>query len=524
MRSTPPRRRPDWRGAAASIVAVALAAAMLLWTAVLDGRPSVFTDTALYYSHGAYLFEALGLVSPAEALPPGDPTALPATPGAASVSAAIDAARSVLYGAPLYGLSRLGGLWLVAAAQALAVAGAVFLLWRAAVPEAWRWGYLVLIAGLALLSPLPDFTSFAMPDVFAGTGACAMLALLVWRDRLSVAEVVAALALAAYGFAVHRSNLFVGLGVAIIAVPLLRLGGLSWPRAAGRGAMVLAAAVIALGAGALAEAPVRARAGETIGSPPFLSARVLADGPGRTWLREHCTAARQPFELCAYRDQPMKTADQVLWSIHRKDAVFLADSPAGRLAMERQDARFALAATLSDPLHEAAAAAGNAARQVVEMHADDPRRPQGYYIHDGYWRATALRRLEPDPAACPTVKACRARIGRTLSAALVILGLLAGVGVLAWALGRRDVRKVLLGRARPGPGDDRVRLLQAVALVLALLVVNAAVCGALSGPFARYQARLIWLVPLVAGLLAAGLPPRRCGASPPALDAQAPRL
>jgi peptidoglycan/LPS O-acetylase OafA/YrhL len=69
-----------------------------------------------------------------------------------------------------------------------------------------------------------------------------------------------------------------------------------------------------------------------------------------------------------------------------------------------------------------------------------------------------------------------------------------------------------------------VRLLLAVVLVVALLVVNAAVCGALSGPFARYQARMVWLFPMAAGLLVAGLRPRRRPTPATALDAQAPRL
>jgi putative flippase GtrA len=37
-------------------------------------------------------------------------------------------------------------------------------------------------------------------------------------------------------------------------------------------------------------------------------------------------------------------------------------------------------------------------------------------------------------------------------------------------------------------------------------VVNAAICGMLSGPFARYQSRLIWLLPVGAGLMMCALP------------------
>jgi hypothetical protein len=45
-----------------------------------------------------------------------------------------------------------------------------------------------------------------------------------------------------------------------------------------------------------------------------------------------------------------------------------------------------------------------------------------------------------------------------------------------------------------------------VLLLMAVLVVNAAICGVLSGPFARYQARLIWLLPVAAGLTVCALP------------------
>jgi hypothetical protein len=40
--------------------------------------------------------------------------------------------------------------------------------------------------------------------------------------------------------------------------------------------------------------------------------------------------------------------------------------------------------------------------------------------------------------------------------------------------------------------------LPVVLFVLAALLLNAFVCGALSGPYARYQARIVWLVPLLA--------------------------
>ncbi len=209
------------RGALAALggwVLSALGAAMLMWVAVADGRPAVFSDTALYYDQAEYLFEALHLVAPAQAVePPGDPAALPSRPGAPNVSAEIDGARSPLYGAPVYLLQRLGGLWLVAFAQGWAAAGAVYLLYRAAAPAAPRWGYLALMAGLAALTPLPFFAGWIMPDLFAGVAGCGLILLLVYPDRLGAAGRAGTVLLTGFGLAVHRSNLLDAAAVAVAA-------------------------------------------------------------------------------------------------------------------------------------------------------------------------------------------------------------------------------------------------------------------------------------------------------------------
>ena len=39
--------------------------------------------------------------------------------------------------------------------------------------------------------------------------------------------------------------------------------------------------------------------------------------------------------------------------------------------------------------------------------------------------------------------------------------------------------------------------------ILAAIAINAAVCGALSGPKGRYESRLIWVLPIIAAAVAA---------------------
>jgi hypothetical protein len=53
---------------------------------------------------------------------------------------------------------------------------------------------------------------------------------------------------------------------------------------------------------------------------------------------------------------------------------------------------------------------------------------------------------------------------------------------------------------RAAPRDGLVNFL---VLILGLVLANACLCGAISGPYARYQTRVEWLVPLGALLLVA---------------------
>ncbi len=497
----------------------ALGAAMLMWVAAVDGRPAVFSDTALYYDQAEYLFEALHLVSPAHAVePPGDPAALPSRPGAPNTSAEIDGARSPLYGAPAYLLQRAGSLWLVAFFQAWAAAGTVYLLYGATAPEAPRWGYLALMGGLAALTPLPFFAGWIMPDVLAGVAGCGLILLLVYPDRLGRGRLVGSAVLTGFGLAVHRPNLLGAAAVAVAAMGLLRLGKLPWSQIGRRVALIGALAAAAVFAGSLVYLPIQARAGQAIGTPPFLSARVLADGPGLAYLRRTCTGPGTPFALCAFRDRPMHTSDQVLWSNRRRTAVFLAADAATRVRMEHEDARFALSETLADPWDQALASAWNAVQQFGMVYVDDPLKAQGFYVSDPFWRTTVLPRILPGAAACLQPTSCRPHVGKPVSWGLEGVGLGLSVLVLAWRLSAGDVRAVLMGRAEADWRDDRVRLLTALGLTLVLLTANAVACGALSGPFARYQARLIWLVPLVTALIVMrlGLHRRRAGSQAPA--------
>ncbi len=485
---------------------IAFAAALLLWPAVVNGRPALFPDTALYFSEAEYLMEALGVVAPGHGVVPvADPTRLPEAPGAPNVSAGIDGGRSPVWASFLYLLQRAGGVWLVAYVQACAAAFAVYGLYRVAAPRAPLAGYLTVMGGLAVASSLPVFATLMMPDVFAGVAAvCALTALVYW-DRLGLVKRIALLALLVFSIMAHGSNAFVAAIFAVLGGALLAFSGVGVAQALKRSALVLLAAFIAVGGMRLAYQPMQARAGEVIGSPPFLSARVLADGPARAYLRRACDRG-QVFALCRFARQPLANSDEILWSRMPGRAVFTLSDVATTHQLEREDLRFALSALLADPLGQAAASLRNAAEQLVLADVSDSFDDQRTFVTDGYWRRTSLPKIMPDAAACTVRGRCAPRVPSIAVSVLVDAVLAVSILFVGWRLAGSDMRASWRSVwERRSEDDDRARMIRLALLALGLLLANAAVCGVLSGPFPRYQARMAWIAPMVAGLMVARL-------------------
>ena len=113
-------------------------------------------------------------------------------------------ARSPYYGAFLYVTQKIGTLWLTAVVQAAIGAWLVLLLWRAACPRAPPWTAYAVQAFVAFGSTLPFFAGFAMPDVFAGYAAVATTLVMVFWDRLHLAERIALFVLLVFSMVVHE--------------------------------------------------------------------------------------------------------------------------------------------------------------------------------------------------------------------------------------------------------------------------------------------------------------------------------
>ena len=481
-----------------SVLPVAAGALMIMGVIWLNGNPSVFTDSDDYFVEGqtfAYTIGyALHLKQPDP--PPTDPEDIADAKQAAEdlkMSHTEIGARSPYYGLLLYASQRVGTIWLTATIQAIVGAWLAFMFWRTAAPGARWWTAYATEAAVAFGSTLPFFAGFTMPDVFSGYSAMAAVLLLVFWDRLKVAERIGLAMLLGFAMTFHTSHL-------LNAVAILALGGalMRWlkpPRVAATASLLTVAAAIlgaALANGVYKEA-VKIKTGDEMRRPPFLAMRVLADGPGRRYLRAACERGEQ-YVLCQFRNLALDNSQDLLWSDDRKKGIFNVTTFENRLQMEREESRFVLNAVAFDPLGEIIAAVENWGQQLTMIYVDDPLKNPHYYLTNDYWSTTNLPWLINHARDCGRDHwGCGPRMsidGSTwLHGGLLILGL----ALIGWRFSRRDIREGLL-RGELAWDENRTRLVAAVSLLLAAVVINAFVCGALSGPFPRYQARITWLI------------------------------
>ncbi len=484
---------------------VVLGALMLMWSAFLNGRPAVFFDTAFYYSQAEYMAEALHIVPEDPALG-DDLTSLPDEPGEPNVSATLDGARSPIYGLFVFGLVKVGTLWLAAAGQAAIVAYTLYVLYRAAARRAGDKMFLVWMAGLCALTGLPFFTTYIMPDIFGGVAAAAALALLIYWDRVSAPNRIALAVVLIFAMAAHKANLLTTVGVTVLACTLLGVLGSGLRTVWARGATIAGAAAVALVLGALAFIPIDQRAGEKVRDPPFLMARIVADGPGYRYLQYACTHGAR-YALCQFADQPDVDSDSILWSPDDGIGMFGVSDYPTRLEIERQEIPFVLGALAYDPLGELIAALRNMALQLTMIHVRSPLADPAIFMRDDYWLQTSLPHLIPDSAECKQWGRCASRIEPLalfiLHDIVTAVALAATVWLLAFIVRRPRVRAALRLGLKAGAlqaGGETTRIFNLILFGVLTLVVNAAVCGILSAPVSRYQARMVWLLPAVTAL------------------------
>ena len=435
--------------------AVLCGSLLMSWPAIYNRYPLLYPDSMSYLDNGRLVGRALFLhkFSP------------------------FYGERSLIYCLGILPLHWNITPWPIVAANALLTAYVIWLLVRSVLQRQTVAGYLAVVAPLSLLTGMGWFVSLIMPDILGPVLYLSIYLLVFARETLSRKERVILVLVAWWGMVSHITHLVLAVGLCTVLVPILILQGqqtLRWLAAVGRVMMIVlvaAASQIALNAYLYDEPSLN---GER---PPFLTARIIADGPGFRYLQGHC--GKIDLAICGYVRELPSTTDHFLWA---PNGIWQNASDETQRRLRNEEMRFVLATLRTYPIEELSIAATNWWRQLMTFSLEHDYDPNAWMLGEfdhvlpgalpRYMRSRQARGVLPDSLS-------------TLVQNWAVMVSLLVIGVLTVSL-----------RHRQSP-----RVIGLVAVIVAAVIGNAWVTGVLSDVENRYQSRVVWLLMLLAGVM-----------------------
>jgi hypothetical protein len=485
------------RSLTALLICAALLCTLSVW--LINGIGLVYFDTDGYIRSGEKVLRVAGIE-----LPPVAPVATDAPQAEAQTEAQAAPQSPAQNGTPddkrtLGSRSALYGVVLALAALAgspdIVVALSLGTVWLAAwlvarvVARAWslsagsaQVAATLLLAGC--LGSLPFYVAFLMPDILAPVLILMIAITSAFFHRMLVWERTLCGLLALAAVLAHPSHL-------VMAVLLVPFGLLLAPMER-RSRILLGLLLVGLVLGAgVAERVLfsrvveRVQGGEVIYFP-FLTARLIDDGPGMEFLSKHCPDPA--WEGCALHDLLVQPGDPLrfdapilLFTTKPPYATYRTLPIPVQNAIAAEQIRFAMAVAMDQPL--------SVAGQVLANIADQIRRSgSGMTIPtpgDLAFYVTPDSRLFPHYAE-----------GRLTGPDRGWIATVTTVHTLVYAASALAIL-VLLALPRP-EGRPVLRL---VSIILLGILINAVVCGVVSEPADRYGARVMMLLPMTVALL-----------------------
>ena len=493
-----------------SALSVLFGTIMLLAVLGVLGRPAVFPDTDAYVRYGSafYHLVAQHLRIEPPPPPPDSPEEAADRRDDLSMDLTVMAARSPWYGAFMWPIQRYGTIWMVAALQSLVGAWLIWLLWRTTAPGAPLWTAYAVQGATALFSTLPFVAGFIMPDVFTAYLILGVTLLLVSWTRLGRAERAGLLLLIFFECRFHGANTALAAFIAATAGAASLLPKLDRRTALTSMVVVLLTLGASVAAGILVDLAIVSKTGQPPGRPPFLAMRLIADGPGRTYLRRVC-AEGATYRLCRYKTLPLDDIEDMIWSTDPKKGIFLKGNTEHRMVLEREERPFVTGVILSDPVGVALSSLNNWRKQLGMVAVHDPLiDPELYIAHQPYIDSPLRPMVERIGSCGPDRHGCRTRLTQPVADRLQTVEFILATAIVAVLAARSIPRPV----RRPSPVPSR--WLEAAGLATVGLLTNALLYGAIAGPFFRYQSCVAWIATAMAAVgLASCFRRRSAGAS-----------
>lgn len=436
--------------------AVLAAALLMSWPAIYNGFPLIFSgDSMTYLDAGRHIARALFRHD-----------------------------FSGLYGGERHLIYSLGILpfhwninpWPIVGLNAVLIAYVLWLVVRSILP--WRplVAYFALVVPLSLFTSLSWFVSFIMADILGPVLYFTIFLIAFYWGNLSRGERLALVLIAWWTLISHASHLAVATGMCILLALLF-----VWQsprRHLWRGAFARVAVIILVGIlTQLALHNYLFHKPSVFGNQfPFLLARSIADGPGRWYLQQNCSKLN--LAICEHVDELPDASWKFLWM---SGGIWDSSSLAKQERLRKEELHVVLSAVSTYPWVQLYASATNLWHQLMTF---------------GMWEVkTTPWVLKQFDTVLPRAKSCYLQSRQvhqrlhegfytwvqdwTVKMSLVVIGI--------WAL--------LLRR------NWSIQLTGLTAMIVYVVIANAAVTGIFNNVEPRFQARVIWLVPMLAGVL-----------------------
>jgi len=433
--------------------AVLVGELLMTWPALYNGYPLLYPDSMSYLEDGRLVARAVFLRK----------------------YSADYGGRSFIYCLGILPFHWSVTPWPIVALQALVTAYVIWLVVRSILPRQTALRYQVLVVLLSLLTSLSWFVSLIMPDILGPVEYLCIYLLVFARESITRAEHWIVVLIAWWAVASHATHLMLAVGICALLALLLVLRRqamqLRW-RAIGEVAIIVllaAAAHLVLHAYLYGEASLN---GERL---PFLMARVIADGPGRWYLEQHCVELK--LTICDHVPDLPDNSDDFFW---KTDGIWQSADHATKKRLRQEEMRFVLATLRAYPRQQLSKSAGNFGEQLTTFGLWD--------LGPNDWVLEVFDRVLPGgrPHYLQSRQARNALPVEFFTSvqSWTIITSLVVIGAFAPRLWRR----------RPP------RLIGLSVVIVPMVIANGFVTGILSMVEDRFQSRVIWLLPLLAGV------------------------
>jgi hypothetical protein len=341
-----------------------------------------------------------------------------------------------------------------------------------------RIAFLALAAFLSITTCIGWSVSIILADAYTVPTYIAFFLLIFRREFTTRHERWLLSAVAVWGMLAHTTHWLVAAGLCVL---LALLSLTPWTELRGRRRQIgMAAALIVIAV--LSQVALHrflyGKASLNGPSPPYLMARVIADGTGARYLQEHCGTLN--WVICKHVDTLPRDAEAFLWA---DKGVWTPAFPAEREALRKEEGPLVKATILAYPGAQLHQSWRNFRQQMGTFSVYD-------LTGNAQWIGTLLAPVVPNGVA-------------PYNRSLQSHGLLPVQWISTTQETVYDYSVVALLVLLPLAWLRNRQKMQALSVVaLSALLLNAAVCAVLSCVAARYMARVVWLVPMLAASLA----------------------